>query len=296
MQPPPHLTWSIANGFALTWGGGAAADIYGITDAYGFHLYDRLGLAESSASVDIEKDRLTWLLSPIGQLNSTFTHKSGDYTKTTGYYRSKCTRYHASAAGPPNKTFGFYYKALDFVSLPHNREWYQINKARILNVGEYIPAETDIIPNPYTYNAVPALSRHLRNSSFAKTTAPDIYSIVGLGSRKLAMIYADATDITITENDGDPAGNWSWQDGGLFYNNTFTGAVDEEDQDSWFKEVLYCRAISNQYGGNTHVDRSLSVYMSTGHYQLVNANTFTFKAYGGDVFVICFLLFKIRNH
>jgi hypothetical protein len=269
--------WNIANGFGPSYPADTITTDTNIYNVYSgtYCLYDRLGMPPAGG---VESYRLTWLLSPIGQLKE-FTHKNKDYTKTTGYYRSKGTRYHASAPPEATKTFGFYYKALDFVSLPHAREWYQINGARTLEVGEFVPEATDIIPNPYTYTGVDDIP--IRNSGFGLQTAR---SILGLGSKKVAMIYSRAADITLTTNDGDPAGNWLWNAGTGYYSaNTFTG--DEEDQDSWFKEVLYCRQVVGQYGGNTYVDRSLNTYMSCGHYQIVNDNTFTVKVYGGDVFV-----------
>jgi len=269
--------WNIANGFGPSYPADTITtdtNIYNIFSGT-YCLYDRLGMPPAGG---VESYRLTWLLSPIGQLKE-FTHKNKDYTKTTGYYRSKGTRYHASAPPEATKTFGFYYKALDFVPLPHAREWYQVNGARTLEVGEFVPEATDIIPNPYTYTGVDDIP--IRNSGFGLQTAR---SILGLGSKKVAMIYSRAADITLNTNDGDPAGNWLWNAGTGYYSaNTFTG--DLEDQDSWFKEVLYCRQVIGQYGGNTYVDRGLNTYMSCGHYQIVNADTFTVKVYGGDVFV-----------
>jgi hypothetical protein len=55
-----------------------------------------------------------------------------------------------------------------------------------------------------------------------------------------------------------------------------------------FKEVGYCREITNQYGGNTYEARSKNVYISTGIYQIVNddsATSFTINTFGGDTYV-----------
>lgn len=283
--------WNDDNGFGLSYTTSRSISIYGVKETV-YHVHDRLGFAENAAGLfDTEKDRITWLLSPIGQFFD-FQFKQGDYTKTTGYYRSKAMRYHASAGGSPTeedeKTFGFYYKALGFKAhTPANgyatTEWFQLFNSRSINVGEYILPNTDIITNPYTYSPITTDEYGLANCSYARQIGADDGTPLALGSKKLAMIYAQASDITLTNNDGDPAGNWQWEDGGAFYSNTWTG--DIEDQDSWFKEVLYCRPAVSQYGGNTYVDRGKNRYMSCGHHQLVNGSTYDFDLYGGDVFV-----------
>ncbi len=59
----------------------------------------------------------------------------------------------------------------------------------------------------------------------------------------------------------------------------------------YFKEVAYCRELTNQYGGNTFEARSKNLYISTGSFQIINdasGNSHTMNVFGGDNYVVSY--------
>lgn len=52
-----------------------------------------------------------------------------------------------------------------------------------------------------------------------------------------------------------------------------TAMTEYQGAKRYFKEVAYCRTLSNQYGGNTYIARSKYQYIDTGHYQPVTSET-----------------------
>lgn len=269
--------WYIGNtGFLPAYTISNDANIYNLLDSTGYHLNDRPGYSVIRGTLS-EADRFAWLISPFGQYGDSFDSKTGDYTKTTGYYRTEAQKYHGDTLGVGD-TFGFYYKSLDFISLPHAREWYELKGAKIMETGEYVPNITGSIINGLTAST-------LRNTSYSKHNVGNRRVPFALGSRKLLMVYTDTP--SITRNDGDPAGNWDYYNDGVtdghYYTNSFN--ANHENHYSYYKEILYCRPANNQYGGNTYIDRGSNIYISTGHHQSNNGSTYTFQVYGGDTFV-----------
>jgi len=57
---------------------------------------------------------------------------------------------------------------------------------------------------------------------------------------------------------------------------------------NYFKVVSYDRFLPNQYGGADYANRQLSIYQSTGNFQVIgekSTTTKTFKVFGGDIYV-----------
>lgn len=275
-------------------------NLYGVLRDSCYHLADKPGLQAPQLNFGASK-RVTYLLSPIGQLYP-YEFKNQDYIQTRGYYTSVPVRYAGDVLNPSDnlRSYGFYYKAIDFVTDPNPRERFQIGDARVLNVGEFIFENTDII-NGYTG------INGLRNASACKDLAVEgttSHVPFGLGSPKVALMLDDTP--SIIHNTGDP-GNLAGDAGNLRYlgnnwtgpeigNNDLPGFQDTIDFDggetsittTYLKEVVYARYVINQYGGNTFTDRSKNQYISTNHFQITKGLTptqFNFEIYGGDTYV-----------
>ena len=281
-------------------------NLYGIVRDSSYHLSDKPGFNIPQLNAGAAK-RVTYLLSPMGQLYD-YQFKSGDYIDTTGYYESYPVIYGGTAKddSPPsqnNRSYAFYYKCLDFASNPYSAERFEIGAAKVLEVGEFIYEDTDIIDGYTGVNG-------LRNASYCKDRNPEndeSHVPLGLGSKKVALMLSGSP--TINNNTGDPGNvpgnagnmrylgsNWTGPDsGGNDASTQDQFILDFDGGDSaealttmYFKEVRYARYNLNQYGGNTFADRSKNEYMSCGHYQVIEplaATSFTSEVFGGDVFV-----------
>lgn len=280
-------------------------NLYGVIDSSCYHLADKPGFQIPQLTYATAK-RVTYLLSPMGQLYD-YTFKAGDYVQTTGYYQSYPVIYGGTAkdGSPPaenNRSYAFYYKLLGFTGNPYDFERFEIGTGRVLDVGEFIYENTDIIDGYTGTNG-------LRNASYCKhlgVETDESHVPLGLGSRKVALMLTGTP--SIIHNSGDPGdvvgdagnmryygSNWTGPDSGANdvagitqYNLNFSGGDVASSTPVQFKEVIYGRYVSNQYGGNTFTDRSKNQYYSTGCYQVVTplaATSFTHEVWGGDTFV-----------
>lgn len=280
-------------------------NLYGIIRDSCFHLADKPGFQIPQLNAASAKS-VTYLLSPMGQLFD-YNFKAGDYIQTTGYYESYPVIYGGTAkdSSPPvenNRSYAFYYKLLGFTENPYGRERFEIGAGRTLDVGEFIYENTDIIDGYTGGNA-------LRNASYVKDLSVETaesHVPLGLGSRKVALMLTHTP--SIIHNSGDPGdvvgdagnmryfgSNWTGPDSGANdipgitqFNITFSGGDVGNGSPVQFKEVIYARYLTSQYGGNSFEDRSKNQYQSTGAYQVVEplvATTFTHEVWGGDTFV-----------
>jgi len=254
--------------------------VFSNTENSNYHLADKPGFLDPQIA-NSDAKRVAYILSPMGQLYGV-TFKDGDFLKTTGYYTAKCGKYYMDISGTDDdKAYGFEYKLRDYQAPTHAREWFQIGNQEIMQVGQYYYSGSSLT-NGYT------APNNLMNASYCRDFGPRKETPLGLGSPKMAVMLT-ATP-SIQHNSGDPGTNLTWNGGGDYRGLSFqVGNISDE---VLFKEVYYCRYVTNQYGGNTFEDRSKSVYVSTNHFQTLNNNLngITNKIYspdvwGGDVFV-----------
>lgn len=262
-----------------------------------YHLADKPGFQYPQLSSASSK-AVCYLISPLGQLYP-FSFKTGDYIRTRGYYTALPVLYGGdTGVTEEDRSYAFYYKLIGFIPNPYGRELFEIKRAKVLNVGEFIFAGTDIMTDDPTNN--------LRNASYCKDRNPEVASShvpLGLGSPKTALILN--TSPTIPNNSGDPtdavgdSGNMRYLDsdwilpqgnvGDPGTNQIEFNGGDVSTTVVNFKEVVYARYLAQQYSGNTYVARSRNQYMSTGHYQvtedLSTTLSLTFSVFGGDTFI-----------
>lgn len=267
-----------------TWG--SAFNFYGVRENPSWHLADKPGFHRPQLTANSAK-RLNYLLSPLTKYKDTnFNSRAGDYVKTTGYYRARPCELRLPAG---DGFSSIAYRCREFLSVANSTEptpeRFEIYKGRRLEIGEVILPGTDIIDGGYS-----GPSFYMRNSSYTIDSGAGGVDIpLGLGNPKLAVTLHQTP--TVPHNTGDPAANMVYHLGG-----DFTGTVGIAPNangttpytDVWFKEVLYCRYVNNQYGGNKFEDRSVNEYISTGHFQALNPSiptTMSFSVFGGDVYV-----------
>lgn len=249
-------------------------EIYGDVDEGGFHLADKPGFHDPQF-VDSASKRYGYLISPMGQLYSV-PFSAGDHFKTTGYHRAIANKYYLEPTSPDaDKSYGFYFKTLNFIPYTHDRELFELNSQEIMDVGRYYAGNT--VLSGFTTDSV-------RNASYCIELGGDNNTPLGLGSPK--MIFTLTSTPTINNNTGDPATNMDWEGGGDYRAASFAGT--DSTGFMLFKEIQYARYVDEQYGGNTYADRSKNQYISTNHFQIINdslPDTFSTDVYGGDVFV-----------
>lgn len=267
-------------------------EIYGSVETGVLHLSDKPGFHDPQFNSS-STNRITYLVSPIGQLYPV-DFKPGDFIKTTGYHRATCNKYYLNGATTDpdtDKDYGFYYKTklfIPYTSAPfaHGKELFEIGHQQLMQQGQYFPAGSAIFSG-YTGEALMNAS-YCRNAELLVLDAKEEHPL-GIGSPKLLMLLTPTP--SITNNSGDPAATMVWYEGGLGVGGDYR-AMNFAGTDTsgyvYFKEVLYCRYLSDQYGGNTFADRSKNQYISTNHYQIItdnSPNSFNTDVFGGDVFV-----------
>jgi len=252
-------------------------EIYGSTVNNILHLTDKPGFNQTQIT-NASNKRICYLISPIGQLYSV-DFKPGDFIKTVGYQRATCNKYYINGGSDTDKDYGFYYKTKLFVPYTHGREYHEIGHQELMQTGQYYPNGGVLVA--YT-------GENLMNSSYSREKAAFVAGAkeehpLGIGSPKLLMLLSANPNLA---EYGTDAAVQSWEGGGNYNALNFTG--DTSSTYVYFKEVHYCRYLSEQYGGNTFADRSKNQYISTNHYQINSddvPNTITPEVFGGDVFV-----------
>lgn len=249
----------------------------------GYHLPMKPGWHDPQLIFNSAK-KVCFLLSPLGQ-NVEYSHKNEDFLKTYAYYGGPAVQY---TTGPDSgsdggKSYGFSYKTDGYLRAGdhHDTERFQIDKARRMRAGEFFYSGDEFIDGYTGVNS-------LRNASASRAGGGDQLTPLGIGNLKIATMLAGGGDITLV-NANDPTTEMGYVNNIHFQNQSFGSAgSDVANTDAIFKEVAVCRYVANQYGGDRHEDRSQNQYISTGHYQVVNANigsALTFNTYGGDIFL-----------
>lgn len=221
---------------------------------------------------------------------SGFEFKDGDYIKTTGYYKSTAYEYQDFSGGAADRDQGqgWIWQCRQWEAViptdptnPHvvtnGYESFLIEDTRALEDGVKL---TDDATNTWL-----AGGNSFYNISYGDDHgSSDVGSPFGIGNNIQLMILK-SSGIGTHNNPSQMGWNYNVVEGTTnltyntdrYINNTFR-----------FKEVAYISPISSQYNGNTYEDRSKQQYISTNHYQAVDAGTSswkTFKVFGGDTFV-----------
>ena len=263
---------------------GSAFELYGLAVGPSWHLGDKPGYNHPQLTASTAK-RLTYLIGPFSKIrDKTFVSKTQDYIKTTGYYRATAHQY-GDLNGASTLHMGLDYKCRDFLpyasATENNAERFEIYKGRRLETGEVILPQTDIIDGGYS-----GATFYMRNSLYCEDGGGSQDIPLGIGNPKLSLTLNHTP--TVAHATGDPASNMQWHTGGDFTTVNYAGSGQVWVEDFWYKEVLYCRYLSNQYGGSSYEDRSVNQYISTGHFQPLNSSIpspINTEVWGGDTFV-----------
>lgn len=215
-----------------------------------------------------------------------------DYIQDLGYYSTVPYVWQDSGAVSGSANFhsfdlGFLFRSQQFVSLAtagQTVKFYGIAKSKILDEGEVLLPSEDVLDSvlgsTIDGNNVEAVC-NTTYTYYGKSTADD-YTPFGIGTEKqmlhlsnTASGFKTAASSLNIYNPNTSGGSWY-----TMHSTPYT---------QYFKEVAYCRQVSNQYGGNTYEARSKNEYITTGAYQIVNedsATSLTVSTFGGDVVVL----------
>ena len=213
---------------------------------------------------------------------------STDFIRDYGYYDCKEYVYNddningTSTANVNAVATGFLFRAKKFYAAGAHQN-YRIATERFLEDGEVIYADGTIAADTTLLGTIDPLGpsndiQLVCNTSYTFYNGSNAVPF-GLGTAKQFIRLDDtasAGHIT-TSDDLDirtVVANSTWQ-----------------DETHYFKEVGYCRELSNQYGGNTYEARSKNIYITTGAYQIVDnssATSLNVTTYGGDTHVVSY--------
>lgn len=272
----PNTIIDSFNGFGLPFAFTDDTNVNGSTETGNYHLYDRPGFSPINVGFPSTK-RIAHLVAPLGLMDNAqnYSHSNGDFIKTLGYFRAYPYMYFDDTA---LHKYGVHYKMRGYYDMDHNDEYFEIDTAKVLRQGEFISSSDALLDEINDVN-------NLLNTSYSRDAGSMRRIPLAIGHRKLVLSLKGTPSI----NNGVSADNMTWinVDGkaGAYYTDSFTGDVGEE---CWFKQVAYCRYVTNQYGGNTYEARSLNQYKSTGHFQPITASTgtsFTQNVFGGDTYL-----------
>jgi hypothetical protein len=287
-------------------------------------LMDRPGFTDwhsagSSGSDDSHSRSLATFCSPLGpfRLAANYKFRRRDYIQTTGYYNGYAEVFYNDVG---NESMGAWYKMreyapatlIDNTTYPtNNPDGYQ--KFLIDAEIQMTAAQSIGTTNPAFDNAGGRVNgqNFLINASYSRKSGgggggPDVP--LGMGNTKqLLVLNTDGSSTGLNpDNWWDAAQYPTGSVSGMFYDTAgaslpidgkqeflnLTGGTTAGRSDNFlkFKEASYNRFLLKQYGGDAYIDRSKSVYISTGHFQATAevsslGSNFTFKVFGGDMFV-----------
>jgi len=239
------------------------------------------------------------IIGPTSQFSgyNNYEFKSGDFIRGTGYYNT------SAIVNMTNDTSaGIYYRANSYV-LPDDFEpkSFLMNASRKLtfgekvNAGDFITSVAAIIPKSYGEDEIVNAS-YCEKGSGIPVGVGDPKHFIGLESNTNNTPTGVSNGGPLDSDYSNPIVDLDWD--GLVDSNsgdsayfTFSSSVEQGAIQTGFylKEMLYCRLLRKQYGGNTNLDRSKNQYITTGsrvELSLENTNTTnTTKVFGGDVYV-----------
>ena len=282
------------------------------------HLYDRPGYSminsQGATGVGnfIGTRRLGYFISPLGTIDTSITHKSGDYIETLGYYGGSINQW-ASNPGSTSETNAqesFYYKGFDtFEENLTTIERYEVNYATKVKPGQIITAPSALLPttNIQTITSLDSDGTSITdaNPGFHNSSLSRGKALFASGSKELHPLAIGNSKLAWHLNTlpilGGSVTNSVPHMSSTMRHLGSAGAVTQIRQGIDFggarvttenlkaKSVSYRRYLVNQYGGDTFESRSTNEYQYLGHYQVTKglpvAEVLTTKIYGGDSYV-----------
>lgn len=246
---------------------------------------------------------------------------NSDYIRDYGYYTCYEQVYNddfLNAAGGVDNIkeaqLGFLFRAKQFYSLSSEGQTaqnYKIAAQRYLTNGEVIgnagsglanTDDTNLIGTEIEYDTATGTGiEAILNASYGfYNTAGDEKRPFGYGTKK-QFIRLDTSPSDPYLTSGNSL-NYKELDAGDILGTApiATAMTEYQGAKRYFKEVAYCRVLSNQYGGNTFIARSKYEYIDTGHYQPVTNETgSTFSnvfVFGGDTYVTSYSREYIKQY
>ena len=218
-----------------------------------------------------------------------YQFKDEDFLKTYAYYSAPPIQYYDTTAGgiDENKSYGFTFLLGNYIpaSSVHSTQRFQIKTGYGLRTGEFLYSSNSFL------NGVTSGTTGLANASIARKepwifNVPDKNNPLGIGNSKLALILTEYDNVTMNgAMNPETSGQYA---GGTYYQTPSTFSDNVTYTNMYFREVAVCRHVLDQYGGDTHEDRSTNQYISTGHYQISSPEVYyniSPQIFGGDVYV-----------
>ena len=213
---------------------------------------------------------------PFHQYNNDYSFKTGDYLKTSGYYKVNTYTPYYNATG--DDTIALFHRGYEY-SLPSStlNERVVITEVNTLNylgtkeVSEIAGFSSDI--------------NTIVNASYSRNNALGLderYTPLGLGNKKLVI----AIDSSPSVGFEGVMSNWDGTDT-VFYTSDVPSTGSSFSSYFHLKVLDYCRFLTSQYGGASYEARASQTYISTGHFKFVDNTTstsITSQIYGGDIF------------
>ena len=238
-------------------------------------------------------------------------NESLDYIRDYGYYSTVEDVYNDDFLNPEagnnnmRKTqLGILYRAKKFVSLSSEGQVaqnYKIEDSRLMTDGEFIINDGSILDTIPAESLIGEYEAIINSSYTFKGVNSDEKRPFGIGTQK-QLLRIEETSTVGWGTDSDDLNTKVLDSGDVLAtaSSAFpTNLQEYKGSVRYFKEVAYCRLLSNQYGGNSYEARSKNSYIDTGHYQIVNSNspnTFTASVYGGDTYVLSYDREYIRQY
>mgnify|MGYP003635534073 CR=1 FL=1 len=219
----------------------------------------------------------TIFLSPLMQFRDPlfFKQQAGDYIKTLGYYQSKAAQCRFNGGSNDEMIYQqWVWINRVFENTPH-QEQFKVEEIKYLEGGEHL--EGSQLPSSISNGGDDYI-----NASYGKTNSTNDKGFpFGIGDNTPFMVLDNVPGTGFT-----PASAMQWKDN--LREGYYTLTVNQQitRQVHRFKEVVYVRPLTNQYGGNSFEAISKTEYMSTGHFQPITTsvpNSLNFTVYGGDV-------------
>jgi len=219
---------------------------------------------------------------------------STDFIRDYGYY--ECIEYvynddnaneNVGAADIDDVPTGFLYRAKKFAAESGTVQNYRMAAERYLTDGEVIYNDGTVAADTTLLGTLALGGRDAElvcNTSYTFYNGDDSTPL-GLGTAKQFVRLGTTTADHITS--------------GASLNRKVSYPTAYQNELHYFKEVGYCRELTNQYGGNTYEARSKNVYLTTGAYQIINsdsATSHTVTAFGGDTHIVSYDREYMRQH
>ena len=239
-----------------------------------------------------------------------------DYIRDYGYYTvveqiyNDDVKNQGSTANIKEHNLGMLYRAKKFYSLSdasQTAQNYRVSTERYLSDGEIIyntgsgganVDDSTLVGTAFEYDDSTGIEL-VANTSYTFYNVTGNRQIpFGLGTAKQFLRLGTTTSghitsanslnyVTLTNTEAGEIDNGGGSEDGTIA----TDYLIYRGVKRYFKEVGYCREVTNQYGGNTFVARSKNRYIATGSYQIITSDVTTpyhTFVFGGDTYTLSY--------